>query len=228
MKENRRFQRFAYWLDLQLVSLLAKREVIGLEHLSSEGPYIFVVNHLSKLDVPLAYSVIGCYKVTGWAAEKWERHVIFGRVLKWGEAVFIRRGEIDRDAIAAAVSWMDQGNLFGIAPEGTRSDTHTLQRGKTGVAYLANEARLPVVPIAIYGTERAHLYWIRLRRAPMAVRIGPPVLLPPIDEGDRTAGLRQNTDEIMCQLAALLPPSYRGYYAEHPRLLEILAERGES
>jgi 1-acyl-sn-glycerol-3-phosphate acyltransferase len=217
MKETRPFPRFAFWLDL-----LARCEVRGRENLPPQGPYIFVLNHLSKLDVPIAYSVVGKYPVNGWAASKWENHILFGNLLKWGEAIFIRRGEVDREAIAAAVAWLQSGKIFGVAPEGTRSLTGELMRGKTGAAYLANEARVPVVPLAIYGTETVSRSWLRLRRAPITISIGPPVHLPPFNETDRAASLRQNTDEIMCHIAALLPPKYRGYYAEHPRTKEIL------
>lgn len=222
MKETRRFPRFAYWLANVLVTLLARREVIGEENLALGRPYIFAINHLSKADVPLVYSVVGRYPVNGWAAEKWENHIIFGTLLKGGDAIFIQRGEVDRAAIEAAVAWLKSGGVFGIAPEGTRSRTGALIRGKTGAAYLANEAGVPVIPIAVYGTEKTVHYWLRLRRAPMTVRIGKPIDLPPIEHATRAADLRRNTDEIMCHLAAMLPPEYRGYYADHPRTLELL------
>jgi 1-acyl-sn-glycerol-3-phosphate acyltransferase len=67
---------------------------------------------------------------------------------------------------------------------------------------------------------------LRLRRQRVDIAIGRLFALPPLDPDDRAASLRRNTDEIMCRLAALLPPSYRGHYADHPRLRELLAAGG--
>jgi 1-acyl-sn-glycerol-3-phosphate acyltransferase len=64
---------------------------------------------------------------------------------------------------------------------------------------------------------------IRLRRAPVTVHIGKPFSLPPIDRTKRQEDLARGTDEIMCRIAALLPPQYRGVYADHPRLKELIA-----
>jgi 1-acyl-sn-glycerol-3-phosphate acyltransferase len=62
----------------------------------------------------------------------------------------------------------------------------------------------------------------RWRRPKVVISIGEPFTLPPIPGKDRDAALQAYTDEIMCRIAALLPPSYRGVYAEYPRLKELL------
>jgi 1-acyl-sn-glycerol-3-phosphate acyltransferase len=108
-----------------------------------------------------------------------------------------------------------------MAPEGTRSKTHTLSRGKTGAAYLAHEAGVPLVPVGIYGTERAWASWLRLRRPVFTMVIGAPFRLPPIDPQQRQSRLRADTDEIMCRIAALIPVQYHGYYANHPHLKSL-------
>ncbi len=215
-------QRFFYWLDLRLLALLAIRDIQGLENLPVNGPYIFALNHLSMFDVPLLFSVIGDKPVTGWVAEKYYKHIILGPMLKIGGGVFIRRGQVDRTAFADAVAWLNEGNVFGVAPEGTRSATHTLMRGKTGLAFLADAANVPIIPMAVTGTEMAFQQWRRLRRPVLSLRIGMPVHLPPLGRDNRSSNLRHNTDEIMCQIAAMLPPEYWGVYADHPRLAELL------
>ena len=219
------YQRFFYWLDLRLIALLAIRDIQGLENLPANGPYIFALNHLSMFDVPLVFSVIGNKPVTGWVAEKYYKHILLGPMLKIGGGVFIRRGQVDRTAIADAVAWLNEGNIFGVAPEGTRSDTHALIRGKTGLAFLADEASVPVIPIAVAGTEMAFQHWLRLRRPILSLHIGKPIHLPPLGKDNRSSSLRHNTDEIMCQIAAMLPPEYHGVYADHPRLAELLEGR---
>ncbi len=215
-------QRFLYWLDLRLHSLLTIRDIQGLENLPTQGPYIFALNHLSMIDVPFVFSVVGKQPVTGWIAEKYYHHILLGPLLKVGGGVFVRRGQVDRTAIADAVAWLNEGNIFGIAPEGTRSDSHALIRGKTGLAYLADEADVPVIPMAVTGTEKTFKHWLRLRRPVFSLRIGKPLHLPPLESNHRSSSLRHNTDEVMCHIAAILPPEYRGVYSDHPRLADLL------
>ena len=214
--------RFLRWLFNALFALLTVRDVKGLERLPADGPYILATNHLSLYDPALIYGLIGDERFSGWAAEKWERHIVFGTILKLGRAIFIQRGVVDRRALDAAICWLGQGKIFGIAPEGTRSRTGALIRGKTGVAYLAHEAGVPVLPLAHSGTEDAIRTLFRLRRQVIRVRVGEPIHLSPPPPGERTTALRRDTDEVMCRIAAMLPSEYRGVYRDHPRLAELL------
>jgi 1-acyl-sn-glycerol-3-phosphate acyltransferase len=214
--------RFLHWLFDTLFAWLTVRDVAGLDRLPAHGPYILATNHLSLYDPALIYGLIGDERFSGWAAEKWERHLIFGSILKLGQAIFIQRGQVDRKALDGALCWLRQGNVFGIAPEGTRSRTGGLIRGKTGVAYLAYESGVPILPLAHAGTEGSIRSLSHLRRQRIQVRFGDPIHLSPPDPGHRAAALRRDTDEVMCQIAAMLPPAYRGVYRDHPRLAEIL------
>jgi 1-acyl-sn-glycerol-3-phosphate acyltransferase len=212
------------WVFDKLMGLLTRRRVEGWENLPPKGPYIFAANHLHLLDAPLLYGLVGGDQLGGWAAEKWENDPFIGTILKLAGATFIRRGAVDREAISAAVDWLKAGKIFGIAPEGTRSHTGGLIRGKSGIAYIAHEAGVPIVPIGHFGTEKIWSALAHLRRQPVTVRIGKPFLLPPLDAHDRAASLRQQADEVMCRIAFLLPAEYRGIYATHPRLQELLRE----
>ena len=222
------FVRFFRCLSNTLLALVSTREVQGLDNIPSQGPYILVANHLSRVDAPLLLTLVRSNNVTGWAAEKYRQHPLFGLIVRLGGGIFIRRGEVDRDALVAAVAWLQKGNIFGVAPEGTRSKTGALIRAKTGAAYLADQAKVLIVPIAIAGTESIMRNLLRLRRSRLIVQIGKPFLLPAIQDNDRSKGLRRNTDEIMCRIAAMLPQAYRGVYADHPRLKELLDETGIS
>ncbi len=214
--------RFLRWIFDLLSRLLSHRDIKGLENLPESGPYILAINHLSYFDLPFVFGMIGGENVTGWAAEKYAHHPFFGPILRMGGGIFIDRGEVDRGALGAAQAWLNQGNIFGMAPEGTRSKDNQLQRGKTGVAYLSHMTGAPIVPIGIFGTEDTIHCWLRLRRPTFHMRIGEPFTLPPLDPDDRTTSLRRDTEEIMCRIAALLPPEYRGIYVDHPRLQEFL------
>jgi 1-acyl-sn-glycerol-3-phosphate acyltransferase len=113
-----------------------------------------------------------------------------------------------------------------MAPEGTRSQSEALIPGRPGAAYLASKTGVPIVPVGVTGTEdravKARLR--RLQRPHIVIRIGSPFTLPPMERQDRDAYLQAYTDEIMCRIAVLLPPTYRGVYADHPRLKELLLE----
>ena len=93
---------------------------------------------------------------------------------------------------------------------------------KPGVAFLAAKANVPIVPVAITGTERTMQDLIRFRRSPIRVEFGEPFMLSVNREKDRDASLSQAADEIMCQIARLLPDKYRGVYSDHSRLQELL------
>lgn len=217
---------FLRWIFDRLFALLSRRTVEGIENVPGQGAYLLAANHLSRIDAPLIYALIGGAQLTGWAAEKYERHWFFGTILRMGGGIFIRRGEVDRDALQSAIDWLKAGKAFGMAPEGTRSKTGALIRAKTGAAYLISQTGVDVVPLAIWGTETAIRELLRLRRPHVWARFGPAFRLDPVTEKDRMAGLRRNTDEIMCRIAVLLPVRYRGVYADHPRLQELLAEAG--
>ncbi len=207
-----------------LVRTLTRTRAEGLENVPESGPFLMVSNHLSMSDVPVAYIYLGGPHITGWAAAKWRNHPFFAPIVHLGGGIFIERGEVDRSALDAALAWLRSGKAFGMSPEGTRSRNSGLQRGKTGAAYLADGADVPILPVGLIGTDRTFRSLLRLRRPEIIVRIGKPFKLPPLDDEHRSLSLRRNTDEIMCRIAALLPPRYWGYYAGNPRVLELVEQ----
>jgi 1-acyl-sn-glycerol-3-phosphate acyltransferase len=119
---------------------------------------------------------------------------------------------------------MKAGSILVIAPEGTRSKTETMAEGKPGVAYLAMKARVPIVPVGLVGTEdRVVVEQLKhLKKSEIKITVGMPFNLPAIQRVNREEVLKQCTDEIMCRIGALLPEKYRGVYADHSRLKELL------
>jgi 1-acyl-sn-glycerol-3-phosphate acyltransferase len=208
-----------------LFRLLTRVDVSGVENLPRQGGCILAVNHLSRLDPPLLFILIERDDLTGLAADKYQKYPFFRWIINAVDGIWIHREDADFRALKAARDYLHKGGMLGIAPEGTRSKTGGLLPGKAGVAYLADKANVPVIPIAIYGTEGAIYKVLRLQRPKLTVRIGAPLHLPPVDRNDREGALQRNTDEIMCQIAAMLPSQYRGVYWDHPRLLEIIGEQ---
>jgi 1-acyl-sn-glycerol-3-phosphate acyltransferase len=214
--------RFARWFFNLAFKLLTRLDVKGLDNIPPSGPYILAANHMSRADPPLLFPYFAGQNVTGWVAAKYRRNLFFGQIVKLGNPIFIRRGEVDRSALDAAVEALKAGKIFGMAPEGTRSRVGSLIRGKTGIAYLADQAEVPILPVAITGTESVFQKLLRLRRPHLTLQIGELFYLPPIDPEDRNANMRRNADEVMCRIAAMLPKKYRGVYTDHPRLAEFL------
>ena len=206
-----------------LFFLLSRLRITGKEHLPREGGYIAAANHLSVIEVPLAYCLLNRYDVTGLVAKNHQKNALFRWLINMLDGIWLSREEIDTRALRAARDHLQNGGVLGIAPEGTRSKTGALNEAKTGVAFLADQAKVPILPVAVSGTWQITSEILKLKRPAIEVNIGQVFMLPPVDRKTRDHDLQQNTDEIMCQLAALLPPENRGFYADHPRLKELLA-----
>ena len=88
---------------------------------------------------------------------------------------------------------------------------------------MADKMQGVIVPIGISGTEGGLGRMFTFQRPKFTVVVGGPYYLAPLDRKNRDASMQRNTDEIMCRIAALLPSAYRGEYAEHPRLKELIA-----
>lgn len=214
------------WVLRLLFRWLCRVEAIGLENVPRQGGAILAVNHLSRLDPPLVYALVERDDVTALVAEKYRKYPGFNWVINLVKGIYINRGEADLKALRQARDYLQAGGILGVAPEGTRSRSGALIEAKTGVAYLADKAGVPVIPVAISGTEKAIAQLLRLRRPFIRIQFGKALFLPPIEREQREAALRRNTDEIMCHIAAMLPAQYRGVYAHHPRLQELLAGDG--
>jgi 1-acyl-sn-glycerol-3-phosphate acyltransferase len=127
--------------------------------------------------------------------------------------IFVARGEVDRQALGEALALLKAGEVLGVAPEGTRSRTGGLLKGRSGIIYLAGRAGVPIVPAVMWGQEQVMPGWIRLRRANAHLHIGPPICLPPEATRFRTADLDAYTEQLMLTLARMLPAQYRGVYS---------------
>lgn len=196
-----------------LLRHLSHLEVEGLEKIPDQGPYIVVTNHLHWLDPPVLLAVLP-HRAHVFAAEKWERNLVLGPLFRSMGAIFVQRGEVDRKALHQAMAVLRGGGVLGMAPEGTRSKTGALQQGRTGAAYMAYQTGAKLVPAVVTGQKLVFPSLWRFRRAGVRVVIGPPFEPPPVEDKVSAAQVRAFTTEIMYRLAAMLPPEYRGVYAD--------------
>jgi 1-acyl-sn-glycerol-3-phosphate acyltransferase len=199
-------------IGIIVVKVTSRPECIGLENIPDEPPYILVTNHLSVFDSPLLLTLCP-HTIRAFAAAKHKRNPIYAPLLAAGGSIWVRREEIDREALRMALKVLASGEALGMAPEGTRArETHALQKAKMGAAYIATRADVPLVPVGITGTEQIKRNLPRLRRTDVRVVIGKPFRLP---NSGRVRGqkLHEYTDLIMQRIAELLPEEYRGVYA---------------
>jgi 1-acyl-sn-glycerol-3-phosphate acyltransferase len=209
-----------------LIRVLCRLKVEGWEHIPDKGPYLLITNHLHWLDPPVI-AVVFPHRAYLFAAEKWERHWLLGPFFRSLDAIFVTRGEVDRKALRQAMAVLEGGGVLGMAPEGTRSKTGAMQRGRSGAAYMAYRAGVPLVPVVTWGQESVfHSLW-RLRRATVRVVFGAGFTPPPTDGKASAAEVHAFAEEIMYRMAAMLPPEYRGVYKDvaeqRPDLMALYA-----
>jgi len=201
--------------------LLTRLTVTGIKNIPLEGGCILTNNHLGIADGPLIFSLIRRNDATGLVAKKHQNNPPIRWIVNTAQGIWIDRTRTDFQALKDAHAFLRNGGLLGISPEGTRSKTGSLIEPKPGVSYLAAKLDVPIIPMAITGTENTKAIFL-LRRPKVSVTIGEPFRLSPLDRKNREDSLKRNTDEIMCRIAAMLPYEYRGVYADHARLRYLL------
>ena len=204
------------------MNIITDIEVHGVEKLPA-GNVIAAANHLGRLDTAALLCIIDREDIIMPVAEKYKHHLIFGAMGRAVNAIWLNRFEADYAALRKILERMKQGGMLVIAPEGTRSKTEALQEAKLGVAFLASKSGYPVLPVAVTGTEdRSILENLkRFRKSKIIVRAGELFYVEVPKGKGREAAMQEATDEIMCQIGALLPERYRGFYSDHPRLKEL-------
>ena len=208
-----------------MVNIIADVEVVGMEKVPT-GNVMIAANHLGRMDTAILLYAFDREDIIVAVAEKYKNHPIFGAMGRAANAIWLNRFEADFSALREILARMQKGGLMVIAPEGTRSKTEALQEGKMGVAFLASKSGYPIVPISLTGTEdRSVVENIKkFRRSKIRAVAGEPFTIEVPKGKGREQAMRQATDEIMCRIAAELPEKYHGFYAEHPRLKELLGK----
>jgi len=209
-----------------IMNIIADVEVVGLEKLP-QGNVILAANHLGRLDTAVLIYALERDDLIMAVAEKYKDHPLFGAIGRSVNAIWLNRFEADFAALREILARMQKGGLMVIAPEGTRSKTEMLQEGKMGVAFLASKSGYPVMPIALTGTEDRGVIenLKRFRRSKIKAVAGELFYIEIPKGKGREEAMRNATDEIMCQIAAKLPESYRGFYKDYPRVEDLLLKQ---
>lgn len=215
-----------YWLMKYvvigpIVKAIFRPWIVGRSNVPVTGAAILASNHLSfvdsiflplMIDRPVAFLAKSDY-FTGKGIKGWATRMFFKAT---GQIPIDRSGgKASEASLNTGLQVLGRGDLLGIYPEGTRSPDGKLYRGRTGLARMALEARVPVVPVVMVDTDTMMPIGTRI---PRVVRTGV-VIGEPLDfsrfegmEGDRYI-LRSVTDEIMVALQRLGEQEYEDVYA---------------
>lgn len=178
------------------------------------GPLLVVVNHINSLDAPVIISHMHPRPTTGLVKkETWDNAFLRFLFNVW-EGIPINREIADFTAFKAAQEALKEGKILAVAPEGTRTRDGHLIQAKPGVAMLALKAGVPILPIVYYGHEDYSSNLKKLKRSPMAIKVGEPFRLQLNGHAREKGMLQEVADEIMIEIARLLPEEYRGYYTD--------------
>jgi len=226
-----------YWIIkaflVPLMRPLYRPTVEGLENVPVDGPAILASNHLSFLD-SIFLPLVVPRRITFLAkSEYFTERGLKGKLKLMffagvGQVPIDRSGgEASEDALRTGVRILTHNKLLGIYPEGTRSPDGRLYRGKVGIARMALQAEVPVIPVAMIGTFEVQppgTVWPSIRK--VGIRIGAPL------DFSRYAGLdddrfvlRSMTDEIMYELMMLSGQEYVDVYAAKAKQQMVEAAR---
>ena len=197
------------------LDVICKIDAKEISKVPQTGPLILYTNHTGTVEAPIMYTQLQPReKVTALAkVETWDNWFLNWVFTLWG-IIPLHRGEADMEAMRKALAVLEKGYILGISPEGTRSREGKLLRAHGGIAMLALHSGAPLQPMAHWGGENFGRNVNQFKRTSFSVRVGPIFNLDA--HGEKvTKEIRQKmADEMMYQLAKLLPVENRGEYSD--------------
>jgi 1-acyl-sn-glycerol-3-phosphate acyltransferase len=169
--------------------LTTRVRAYGRNRLPKTGGIVLAINHLHWIDIPVI-GVVTPRVVYFVAKTEVAKYAGVGRYLRWHGAILVRRGESDRDAVRDMRRAAREGHVVGLFVEGTRMKTGRPGPAQPGAAMVALQEDVPVVPVAIYGTQK----WKPGNFAPCSVAFGEPVRFEGLPKGGK--GYKEATVEI--------------------------------
>lgn len=197
-----------------VMEIVCRIDANEMKKVPTEGPLILYTNHTGSIEAPVFYTQLAPRPVSGIAkVESWDNWFLNWLFTLWN-IIPIRRGQSDMDATRAALGALAENNILGMSPEGTRSKTGALLKAKPGIVLLAMHSKAPIQVAAHWGGEKFKENLKHLKRTDFQIRVGPIFYLDARGERVTKEIRQQMADEMMYQLAKLLPAEYRGEYAD--------------
>jgi 1-acyl-sn-glycerol-3-phosphate acyltransferase len=183
--------------------------VEGLDNVPRRGGALLVGNHVGSIDPPLTGALLSRLDVHYMAKSEPFERVLVRWLFRGFNAFPVVRGSADRAALRHTLDLLQAGHIVLVYPEGSRSPDGRLREPQAGVGFLARHAGVPVIPVAVWGTEKViPRGTTRIHRADVHVHYGPPMTLPAGGATPR-ADNRAVAAAIMEAISTMLPPRYR-------------------
>jgi len=198
-----------------LFRLLVTIDDRDLKKLPLRGPAILISNHTSNIEGPLFYVRLRPRPTIAMAKSELWKFFATRQIMEAWRAIPLRRGRLDRSALAKCTQVLERGEFLCIAPEGKRSKDGTLLRGQPGATWFALDKNIPIYPMVQWGCKDIGRELMHLRRPKVTIKVGEPFFVRTPD-GHKAHGdeLQAMADEMMEQMALQMPPEYRGVYAD--------------
>ena len=199
-----------------LTALMFRVDARQLAKIPAQGPLIIIANHVHIPEIPTLYTRLLPRHVHGMvmAEHVVNKDKLVGRILNLFGSIPVHRGQADLAALRLGLQTLADGNILLLDPEGTRSHNGCLQKGQPGAILLALRSGAPLIPVVHYGSENYLSNLRRLRRTNLTFIVGKPFHLKATNNPVSSELRQQITDQVMYQMARLLPPQYRGVYAD--------------
>jgi 1-acyl-sn-glycerol-3-phosphate acyltransferase len=193
--------------------IIVKIEAHDLDKIPPKGPLLGTANHINFLDVPIILSLLYPRPTTVLAKkETWDNPIV-GFLFNIWEGIPIDREIADFTAFQKSRQVLSEGKILAFSPEGTRTGDRGLIRAKPGVAMLAIQCDVQILPVAYYGHEHFWEDIKRLKRSKMTIRVGKCFRIKLNGQPKNKENLQHVADAIMLEIAKLMPEKYHGYYA---------------
>ncbi|MDX8046104.1 lysophospholipid acyltransferase family protein [Gracilibacillus sp. S3-1-1] len=186
------FYNFAKFVVKSYLKPKYKVQAIGTENIPKKGSVIICSNHISNYDPPIVG--ITCPRPIHFLAkEELFNNKLFGFILKHVNAIILKRGTSDRNALRQGLEVLKEDNVLGLFPEGTRSKTGDLKKGMPGAGFFALRSKAAIVPCAVVGDYHS--------KQPLKVVYGQPIDMNSLRE--QKASAQEVTDVIMDEIRKL-------------------------
>lgn len=188
----------------------------GKQNIPVDEACIIACNHVSIVEPPFVLAFWPVAPEAAGAIDIWSRRGQSFLARIYG-GIPVHRGQYDRQLIKTILNALRSGRSMVLFPEGGRSRTPGMRGALPGIAYLADQASVRIIPVGVFGSTEDYLdLALHGKRPIIGMNIGEPFRLPPLEgKGEELRQARQrNADMVMRHIANLLPVEYHGVYAK--------------
>ena len=203
-------------LSARIVFILTRVKVTGRENVPATGPMLVCSNHIHLADPPLLGLNLPRYPIYFLAKKELFANKFVGTIFRNCGTIPVNRNGVSGAGVKLSQSVFKKGGAIIIFPEGKRNPEATLCAAMPGAAYLAASFGVPILPVAITGTENIKGKWWFFKPRTVKINIGKPFRLDTDSEKVARDQLGTQGDRIMKAIAELLPLENRGVYGDAP------------